>query len=33
MTLEADIVVGQRTILWYLLGGAMRSGAEAMHEP
>jgi HlyD family type I secretion membrane fusion protein len=33
MTLEADIVVGKRTILWYLIGGAMRSGAEAMHEP
>jgi hemolysin D len=33
MTLEADIVVGKRTILWYVLGGAMRSGAEAMHEP
>jgi hemolysin D len=33
MTLQADIVVGKRTILWYLLGGAMRSGAEAMHEP
>lgn len=33
MTLEADIVVGRRTILWYLLGGALRSGAEAMHEP
>jgi hemolysin D len=33
MTLAADIVVGRRTILWYLLGGALRSGAEAMHEP
>jgi HlyD family type I secretion membrane fusion protein len=33
MTLQADIVVGQRTIMWYLLGGALRSGAEAMHEP
>jgi hemolysin D len=33
MTLEADILVGKRTILWYLLGGAIRSGAEAMHEP
>lgn len=33
MTLEADIVVGRRTILWYLFGGAMRSGADAMHEP
>jgi hemolysin D len=33
MTLQADIIVGRRTILWYLLGGAMRSGAEAMREP
>jgi HlyD family type I secretion membrane fusion protein len=33
MTLQTDIIVGQRTIMWYLLGGALRSGAEAMHEP
>jgi len=33
MTLQADIIVGRRTILWYLLGGAMRSGAEGMREP
>jgi HlyD family type I secretion membrane fusion protein len=33
MTLQADIVVGRRTIMWYLVGGALRSGAEAMHEP
>lgn len=33
MTLEADIIVGKRTILWYLFGGALRSGADAMHEP
>lgn len=33
MTLMADIVVGNRTIMWYLLGGALRSGSEAMHEP
>lgn len=33
MTLDADIVVGQRTILWYILGGALRSGAESMREP
>jgi HlyD family type I secretion membrane fusion protein len=33
MTLQADIVVGSRTILWYFLGGALRSGAEAMQEP
>lgn len=33
MTLQADIIVGRRTILWYLLGGALRSGAESMREP
>jgi HlyD family type I secretion membrane fusion protein len=33
MTVQADIVVGSRTIMWYLLGGALRSGAEAMKEP
>lgn len=33
MTLDASIIVGKRTILWYLLSGALRSGAEAMHEP
>jgi hemolysin D len=33
MTLEADIIVGRRTIMWYLFGGALRSGADAMHEP
>lgn len=33
MTLHADIIVGHRTILWYLVGGALRSGSEAMHEP
>jgi hemolysin D len=33
MTLQADIIVGRRTILWYLLGGALRSGAEGMREP
>jgi HlyD family type I secretion membrane fusion protein len=33
MTLQADIIVGKRTILWYLVGGAIRSGAEAMREP
>jgi HlyD family type I secretion membrane fusion protein len=33
MTVQADIVVGKRTILWYLVGGALRSGAEAMREP
>lgn len=33
MTVQTDIVVGERTIIWYLLGGAMRSGSEAMQEP
>jgi hemolysin D len=33
MTLEADIIVGKRTILWYLFGGALRNGSDAMHEP
>lgn len=33
MTVQADIIVGKRTILWYFLGGALRSGAEAMQEP
>jgi hemolysin D len=33
MTLQADIIVGKRTIMWYLVGGALRSGREAMHEP
>jgi len=33
MTLQADIVVGERTIFWYILGGAIRSGSESMREP
>jgi membrane fusion protein, hemolysin D len=33
MTIQSDIIVGRRTIMWYLLGGALRSGSEAMHEP
>jgi len=33
MTIQTDIVVGRRTIMWYLLGGALRSGSEAMQEP
>jgi hemolysin D len=33
MTLDADVIVGRRTIAWYLVGGALRSGAEAMREP
>jgi HlyD family type I secretion membrane fusion protein len=33
MTVQADVVVGRRTIMWYLLGSALRSGSEAMREP
>jgi hemolysin D len=33
MTIQTDIIVGRRTIMWYLLGGALRSGSEAMQEP
>jgi HlyD family type I secretion membrane fusion protein len=33
MTLAADVVAGRRTMLWYLLGSALRSGSEAMREP
>jgi hemolysin D len=32
-TLTADIVVGHRTILSYLVEGALRIGSEAMREP
>jgi len=33
MTLAGDIVVGRRTILSYLVEGALRTGSEAMREP
>jgi multidrug efflux pump subunit AcrA (membrane-fusion protein) len=33
MTLVGDIMVGNRTILSYLVEGAMRTGSEAMREP
>jgi hemolysin D len=33
MSLDADIRVGRRTILSYLLGGVVRTGSEAMREP
>lgn len=33
MTLTGDILVGRRTILSYLVEGALRTGAEAMREP
>jgi HlyD family type I secretion membrane fusion protein len=33
MTIVGDIMVGRRTILSYLVEGAMRTGSEAMREP
>jgi HlyD family type I secretion membrane fusion protein len=33
MTLTGDIMVGERTILSYLMEGALRTGSEAMREP
>jgi HlyD family type I secretion membrane fusion protein len=33
MTLQGDIMVGSRTILSYLIEGALRTGSEAMREP
>jgi HlyD family type I secretion membrane fusion protein len=33
MTLTGDIMVGRRTILSYLVEGALRTGHEAMREP
>jgi hemolysin D len=33
MTLSGDIMVGRRTILSYLMEGALRTGSEAMREP
>jgi hemolysin D len=33
MTLMADIMVGKRTILSYLVEGGLRTGSEAMREP
>lgn len=33
MTLAGDILVGRRTILSYLISGALRTGAEGMREP
>lgn len=33
MTLNADILIGKRTILSYLLSGAQRASSEAMREP
>lgn len=33
LSLDADIMVGRRTILSYLLGGVLLTGSEAMREP
>ncbi len=33
MTVQGDVLVGRRTILSYLVEGALRTGAEAMREP
>src|SRR5579885_1688289 len=33
MTLTGDIMIGKRTILSYLVEGALRTGSEAMREP
>jgi hypothetical protein len=33
MTLTGDVLVGRRTLLSYLIEGALRTGSEAMREP
>jgi hemolysin D len=33
LTLVGDVIVGRRTIMSYLLEGALRTGSEAMREP
>lgn len=33
LTIEGEVLVGRRTIMEYLLGGALRTGSEAMREP
>jgi HlyD family type I secretion membrane fusion protein len=33
MTLSADVMIGKRTIISYLVTGVMRTGSEAMREP
>jgi HlyD family type I secretion membrane fusion protein len=33
MTVVADVMIGKRTILSYLVDGALRTGSEAMREP
>ncbi len=33
MTVQGDVLVGRRTIMSYLISGALRTGSEAMREP
>jgi HlyD family type I secretion membrane fusion protein len=33
MTIQGDVLVGHRTIMSYLIEGALRTGSEAMREP
>ena len=33
LTLEGNIIVGKRTIMYYLIEGGLRTGDEAMREP
>jgi HlyD family type I secretion membrane fusion protein len=33
LTIDGEVLVGSRTIMSYLLGGALRTGSEAMREP
>jgi HlyD family secretion protein len=33
MTLKVDIHVGDRSLFWYMIGGLVRGGGEAMREP
>jgi hemolysin D len=33
MTITGDVMVGKRTIMSYLINGALRTGSEAMREP
>jgi hemolysin D len=33
MTMTGDVMVGKRTIMSYLINGALRTGSEAMREP
>ena len=33
LTIDGEVLVGSRTIMSYLLEGALRTGSEAMREP